>query len=103
MGVTLLLLNFGAFCLAVAMTSMVARMAHRVSAHSVQTESTPPPSRLGGLAVALAFIIPLGTVIASGTFVVELTALQLLALCSTTMAVVALGLYDDLFDTPAAE
>ena len=82
---------------------MVARMAHRMSAHPVQTESNPSPSRLGGLAVALAFIIPLGTVVASGTFVVELTALQLMALCITTMAVVALGLYDDLFDTSAVE
>jgi UDP-GlcNAc:undecaprenyl-phosphate GlcNAc-1-phosphate transferase len=69
----------------------------------MKTSRTIRPSRLGGLAVAIAFLIPLGVTLGLGMPGIELSGLQLIALCITTIAVVALGLYDDVYGASALE
>ena len=82
---------------------MVAKLSLSLEARANARRQSTSPSRLGGIAVAIAFAIPLGIALWTRPSHVELTGVQLIFLGVITLAVVALGLYDDLYDTSAIE
>ena len=96
MGLTLVIVSVLACVLAVGLTALMGRFVGRSASNPPERGKAPPPSRLGGIAVTVAFMIPLGAALTIGVPGIELTGLQLTALCATTLGIVALGLYDDL-------